>query len=135
MKFKFLEHTADIKFQARGKTLNEVFENCVLAFSSYVSRGEKIKSLKKKTIKLEGEDNEAILYRLMDELIYLIDAKDFVVSKAEVRIKGNKLEGEVYGDKTGNYKELDHVKAATYAEMYVKQLRNNKWEAQVVLDV
>ncbi len=32
-KFKFLEHTADIKFQVFGKTLEEVFENTALAIS------------------------------------------------------------------------------------------------------
>ena len=31
MKFKFLSHTADIKFQANGKTLNEVFKNSARA--------------------------------------------------------------------------------------------------------
>ena len=134
MKFKFLEHTADIKFLARGRTLNEVFENCVLAFSNYVSRGGKIKSPLKKIIKLGGEDNESLLYQLMDALIYLIDAEDFVASKAKVKISGKKLEAVVHGDKTSSYRGLDHVKAATYAEMHVKQLKAG-WEAQVVLDV
>jgi SHS2 domain-containing protein len=30
---RFLEHTADTKFRAYGKNLNEVFENAALAFS------------------------------------------------------------------------------------------------------
>ena len=41
-KFEFLEHTADIKFRAYGETINNLFESCVLAFSSFVSRGKKI---------------------------------------------------------------------------------------------
>ena len=135
MKFTFLEHTADIKFKAFGKTLNDVFESCALAFSDYVSRGSKIRAVKKKTIRLEGKDNESLLYQFMDELVYLIDAEGFVVSDAEVKVKDMKLEAVVYGDKVGNYKELDHVKAATYAEMHVKPLKNGLWEAQVVLDV
>ena len=31
MKFKYLPHTADIKFQAFGKTLDQAFENAALA--------------------------------------------------------------------------------------------------------
>ncbi|MCH7568945.1 MAG: archease [Nanoarchaeota archaeon] len=133
--YKFLEHTADIKFRAYGKTLNAVFENCALAFSDTLSRGKKIKSEKKKTISLEGKDNESLLYNFLEELIYLLDAEYFVVSKAKVKIKDNKLNGVIYGDRVDNYKDLDHIKAATYAEMYIKKRKDGKWEAQVVLDV
>jgi len=138
-KFKFLEHTADIKFRAYGKSLNEVFENCALAVSNTLSRGGKIKSIKKKKITVKGNDNESLLYNFLEELIYLLDAKDFIVSKAKVKIKkeikGKKLEAEVYGDDTKNYSDLDQIKAATYAEMYVKKRSDGKWEAQVVVDV
>ena len=46
-----------------------------------------------------------------------------------------KLEGEVFGDDAVNYKDLDHIKAATYSEMYIRQKKDKSWEAQVVLDV
>ena len=36
VKFKFLAHTADRKFQAFGKTLEEVFENSALALFNIV---------------------------------------------------------------------------------------------------
>jgi len=142
-KFKFLEHTADIKFQAFGNTLNEIFENSALAFSNYISGGEKIENRKGKTIEIFGEDYESLLYKFLDELIYLLDI-GFVVSKAEVQIRGFNLKAELYGDDTKNYKDLDSVKACTYAEMYIKKVKsktkdkNNKeeyWESQVVLDV
>lgn len=139
MKYKFLEHTADIKFRAYGKSLNELFENCALAVSDTLSRGGKIKTIKKKKITVKGNDNESLLYNFLEELIYLLDAEDFVVSKAKVKIKeeikGKKLQAEIYGDDTKNYKDLDHIKAATYAEMYIKKRKDGKFEAQVVLDV
>ena len=134
MKFEFLEHTADIKFKAYGKTLNEVYESCALAFSESIARGKKIKSKKKKKIEVLGNDKEAMLYSFIEELIYLLDADDFVVAKTKVSIKGKKLNAEIFGDDSKNYKELDHVKAATYAEMYVKKTSKG-WEAQMVLDV
>lgn len=135
-KFKFLEHTADIKFRAYGKSLNEVFENAALAVSDTLSRGGKIKAIKKKKITVKGNDNESLLYNFLEELIYLLDAKDFVVSKAKVKITDGKLEAEIYGDDTRKYRDLDHIKAATYAEMYVRHnTRTNTWEAQVVVDV
>lgn len=134
-KYEFLEHTADIKFKAYGKNLNELFENSVLAFSEYVSRGKGIKGVIKREIAVEGKDNENLLHVMLDELIYLIDAEGFVVSYANVKIKGKELKAELYGDSVSKYKDLDQVKAATYAEMYVKQKKNKSFEAQVVLDV
>jgi SHS2 domain-containing protein len=136
-KFEFLEHTADIKFRARGKTLNEAFENSVLAMSNYLSGGEKIASKTEKTISLKGHDYESLLYNLLDELVFLLDSEGFVVSKSEIHISGFALKSKLYGDSAKEY-GLDHIKAATYAEMYVKKKHSNAkeyWEIQAVLDV
>ncbi len=131
---EMLEHTSEVKFKIRGMSLEKIFENSALAFSNFVSRGEKIKPLKKVKIKIEGEDSESLLYNFIDELIYLSDAKGFIVSKAKVKLRDNKLEAELQGDKTSNYPYLDHVKAPTYSEMYVKKNKDS-WEAVFVLDV
>jgi len=132
-RFEFLEHTADIKIRAQGKTVNEVFENCALAISNFLSRGKPIKAKIKKKIKIEGTDDESLLYSFLDELVFLLDAENFVVAKASVKIKGSKLEATLSGDKAKNY-DLDHIKAATYAEMYVKKTKSG-FEAQFVMDV
>ena len=134
MKYQFLEHTADIKFRLYGKTLNEIFENAVLAISEYISRGQKIKPSKGKVIDVSGIDYESLFYSFLDEIIYLLDAENFLVVKAKVTIRGYNLQAELFGDKASNYKDLDHIKAATYAEMYIKKTEDG-FEAQAVLDV
>ena len=135
IKFEFLEHTADIKFRVKGKSLKAVFENCVLAVSHVLSRGRKIKSVKKKEFTVSGKNNESLLCNFIDELIYLLDAKNFVVSKSNVKILNGKLKAIVYGDDSSHYGDLDSIKAATYAEMYIREVKKGKWEAQVVVDV
>lgn len=132
-KFEFLEHTADIKFKVYGKALNEIFENSALAFSEYIASGKKIASKKGKTINVSGTDASSLLYNFLDELIYLLDAENFAVSKAEVTLRGNNLKAELYGDKASDY-PIQQIKAATYAEMYIKKTPDS-WEAQAVLDV
>jgi len=52
-KFKFLPHTADIKFQAYGKTLEEVFENSALALKEILVEDEKVKKNIKKNISVK----------------------------------------------------------------------------------
>ena len=134
-KYKFLEHTADIKFQVYGSSLNEIFENTALAISEISARDEKIKIKPKKKIAVEGKDLESLLYNFIEELLFFLDAKNFVIAKAKLKVdkKNFKITGELFGDKTEDY-HLDHIKAATYAEIYVKKTIGG-WEAQTVVDV
>lgn len=132
--YKFLEHTADLKFRAYGKTLEKVFENAALAISEILSRGDRVESAVIKDIEIKADDNESMLYDFIDELIYLLDAERFIVSKAKIKIKDGKLNGKIYGDDALKYPNLDSIKAATYAEMYVKKKKDG-WEAQIVVDV
>jgi len=133
--FKFLEHTADIKFQAFGKSLEEVFENSALAMFNSMFDG-KIGNKIKKKISVEGKDNESLLYNFLEELLFLFDSEGFFLSEIEkIKIKGNRLEAEIVGDKAENYKIYIDVKAITYNEMFVREEKKGKWVAQVVLDV
>lgn len=136
MKYKFLEHTADIKFQAFGKDLEEVFANCVLALGKSIY-DRKVKSKMKKKIKVKGKDLENLLYEFLEEFLVLFDSEGFLVSeikKIKVDEKNFGIECEVLGDSSENYEIEMHVKSVTYNEMFVKK-KNNKWVAQVVLDV
>ena len=135
-KFIFLEHTADVKFQAFGKDLEEVFENSALAMFNTMYTG-KIKTAKNFKIKVKGKDYESLLYNFLEELLFLMDSKNFFLSKIKkIRINREKLvlEAEISGDDAKNYKVHIDVKAITYNEMFVKK-QKDKLVAQVVLDV
>ncbi len=133
MKFEFLEHAADIKFKSYGTTLDEAFANAVLATASYLSEGNPIKEKDEKHISITGRDYESLLYRLLDELLFLFDTEGFIASKAEIKIKGLALDAKIYGGKSEG--EPNHIKAATYYDMYIKQTGVRRWEIQAVLDV
>ena len=135
MKYEFLEHTADIKFRAYGATMEEAFANVVGAFSEFVYGGEEVKPKKGEVGNVSGSDKESLLYNFIDELIYLLDAEKFVVAKGSVFFRGNNLRAELFGDDASNYKGLENVKAATYAEMEIKQDSNKKWVLTMVVDV
>ncbi len=133
-KFKFLKHTADVKFQAFGKTLEEIFKNSVLAMSKVIS-DDKINEKVKKKIKIKGKDNENLLYNLLEEILFLFDSKNLIISKAgNLKIKNKELSAELLGDYAKNYEIKDYIKAVTYNEMLIKKTKD-KWVAQVVLDV
>ena len=134
-KFKFLEHTADVKFQAFGKKVEEVFENSALAFKETVCGKRKIKEEKEKIIKVNGRDFESLMYVFLEKILYLLEAEGFLISKVkEIKINKFTLKAVLIGDSAKNYKFTNSVKAITYSEMFIKK-RGNRWISQVVLDV
>lgn len=141
MKFKFLEHTADIKFQAFGRSMEEVFRNSALATSNAVYDGNVEKTLTNE-MKIQGSDKENLLYNFLDEIIFLIDAEKFLVSEVrDLKIKkSERANGEfelhaiLVGDSSEKYEIKEHIKSVTYNEMFVRE-EEGKWIAQVVLDV
>jgi len=162
-KFKFLEHTADIKFQAFGENLEKAFENAALALKKAISGETEILEKEEKKIRVEGKDFESLLYNFLEEFLFLVDAEDFLLSKVinleiskdisdkeslinkkkEIRAKKRrtnekrgqlKLKAIISGDKANNYELTNKVKAITYNEMFVKK-QGKEWVVQVVLDV
>ena len=136
-KFKFLEHTADVKFQAFGNKIEKVFENSSLALKETICGKIKIKENKERIIKVKGKDFESLLYNFLEELLLFLDGENFFmtdVKKIKIDKKLFKLEAEIAGGDAKNYSIHLDVKAVTYNEMFVKKIKD-KWTAQVVLDV
>lgn len=136
MKYKFIEHTADIEFDAYGKDLEEVFSNCAYAFVESICK-ENIKEKERKKFEVEGKDLENLLYNFLEEFLVLFDSENFILSrilKIEIDEKKLKLKCEISGDNAENYEIISHVKAVTYNSMFVKK-EKDKWIAHVVLDV
>jgi SHS2 domain-containing protein len=142
-KFKFLPHTADVKFQAFGKDLEECFVNAGYALTDVITK-DKIKPKQKKKIKIEGRDRERLLYDFLEELLFLLDVGNFLVSEIKnlkiTGVAGKKkyreivLEAELYGDDAKEYETKAHVKAVTYNDMFIKQ-EDGRFVCQVVLDL
>jgi len=133
-KFKLIEHTADIKFQAFGKSLEEVFKNSALAVSKSILN-EELKGKVVKKIKVSGKDDERLLYEFLEEILFLFDSKNFLVTDIKsIEIKGEELKAELIGLNAKGYEMDNHVKAVTYNEMFIEK-QGNKFVAQVVLDV
>lgn len=133
MKYRFLEHVADAKFQAFGKTLEEAFSNAALAMFSLMTDIKKVKGEIEKKISVQGHDKKALLYNFLEELLFLLDRDSFLFGKIKnIKIINNKLEAVVIGDKVTNYETHGEVKAVTYNEMEIKE---KPYMVQVVVDM
>ena len=134
-KFDVLEHTADGKFRAYGKNLEEQFGNSVLAMFSFMFNLDNVKAKIKKKIHLKGKDEKALLYNWLEEFLALLDIDAFIPSKIEeIRIKktpdGFEINAIILGDSVGDHNHIGSVKAMTYAEMEI----TDKY-VQVVVDL
>ena len=134
-RFEFLKHTADVKFRAYGKDLEEQFANAARAMFSIITETEKIKPEFEKTITVEGADEKSLLYNWLEELLYLLDAEQFFlcdIKKLAIAKKDKfKLTAQVVGSKFKEEYEISGgIKAATYNEMEITP----KY-VQVVVDV
>lgn len=137
MKFKFLSHTADIKFSAVGNSLEKSFENCFYCLKEIIVDKTKIKNNEIKIIKIKARDLKELLHNFLEEFLFLLDAENFVVSEIKdisINEKKFELKCRVIGDKASNYKFSNRVKAITYNDMKIEK-NKNKFICQVVVDV
>tara|TARA_Y100000310_G_scaffold342814_1_gene447595 strand:+ start:10488 stop:10973 length:486 start_codon:yes stop_codon:yes gene_type:complete len=137
--YEFLEHTADEKFRAYGKDLEEAFSNAALATTAIMTDVKLIKPKITHTIKVNANNKNTLLYEFLEELIFLVDTEAFLLSKVtSISIKELegffKLEATIKGDTADAYEVTTHIKAVTYSEMFIKEEENGV-TIQVVHDV
>lgn len=133
VKFEFFEHTADVKFRAYGKDLEEAFSNAALATFQVMTDIAKVKEVEEKEIFVKSSSNQALLFDFIDELIFLLDTEGFLLSKVlKLTITNDELHAVIIGDNADNYEVHTYVKAPTYNEMEIN--KDPIW-VQVVLDL
>mgnify|MGYP001131281127 CR=1 FL=1 len=139
IKYRFLNHTADAKFQAYGNSLEEAFQNAAAATANLMWSTRKVRSRIKRKVNITGKDREQLLVKFLEEILFLLDSDDFMIcSVEELSIKKEKadyaLEAWFLGDKISDESEIfGSVKAVTYNDMIIEG--NDHYLVQVVVDV
>jgi len=130
---------ADVCFETEGKDLNELFENAAFATEEIMVDTKTVKLKVKRTITLEKENIEDLLYDFLSELLFLKDTEGLVFSSITAKIEKNKthkltavVKGEVLDQKRHTWRA--DVKAVTL-HMFLIEKKRDKWFCRVVLDV
>jgi SHS2 domain-containing protein len=138
-RYRFFEHTADAKFKAFGETLEEAFSNAALATASLMWDWEKIEHKVTHPVEVEGRDLKQLLSGFLEEIIYLLDTKSFLLGfPGNIKIEEKEdrytlkslFRGDHYSDQ---YEIFGDVKAITYNEMEIEE--SGRFMVQVVVDV
>jgi len=143
MPYKYLEGltSADIAFEATGKTAEEMFESAgVAVLGTMVRDPTNIKPKTKKTIAKKAPTIDKLLFDFLDELIFLKDAEQMFFSEFKAKVSGKEGNYKVIIEASGEKidpKRHDIVidaKAVTMHKFEVKKTATG-WRAQVIIDV
>lgn len=123
MKFKFIEHTADIGIEAYGNDLKETFANAALGLFEIMIDTKKVKEVKEIEIKAKGEDMQSLLYDFLEQFLIIHDTDNLVFSRVVVNKLTDdfKIEATAYGEEFNPEKHEGRsgVKAITYQRMNI----------------
>lgn len=135
--FRILEHTADIGFEAFGKTRGEVFANAGRALQSLMVDLNSIVPREKMEVEVTGPDACSLLVNWLSEILYRIDGEgrlfhDFSISSISDRSLRAVLRGEPF-DRARHQVKLQ-LKAITYHQLALVETPDG-WRAQVYVDI
>ncbi|WP_214044377.1 archease [Methanomethylovorans sp.] len=140
-KYEYLDHTADAKFLAYGKTLEEAFGNAALAMSNVMIDTSTVSNTLSQYIDLTAEDLEGLLFDWLSEFLFLMDAENLIFGDFKVHsIKQEggqfRLNATVYGEHIDPSRHMfdTEVKAATYNDIQVQPSADG-WVLQAIVDI
>ena len=130
-------HEADIGLAGSGTTVEAVFEQMAAAMTGVITDPALVRSVDGVTVHCEAPDIELLLVEWLNALIFEMATRDMLFGRFEVRIEGNRLDGEAWGEKISRerHQPAVEIKGATYTSVKVAQLDDGRWLAQTVVDV
>jgi SHS2 domain-containing protein len=90
MPYEVLEHTADLRFRVRGRTLPEAFAEAARAVCGTMAPNCTPGEIARR-VEVEAEDTGTLLADFLSELLYLSDAESIAFCSFSVEILGNRL--------------------------------------------
>jgi SHS2 domain-containing protein len=135
--FEILEHTADIGFRVRARTLPELFETAALALESIILETEGVEPRREYPLQASGGDRESLLVNWLSEVLYWIDGERIAFRHFRVReLTPDRVSGCGVGEPRDPARHAGRliVKAVTYHLLRVAETPQG-WEAEIYLDV
>ena len=135
--FRVLEHTADIGFEAFGRTREEVFANAGRALMHLIIDLDSIVPREGVKVQVDGPDLPSLLVNWLSKNLYLHDAEGWLLCDFDVRSLSDRAlsavaRGEKFDPARHQVKLL--VKAITYHQLALEETAEG-WRAQVYVDI
>ena len=130
-------HPADMGIRGVGPSLEVAFEQAALAMTAVTIDPSVISPCQAVEIHCEEQDVELLFLAWLNALLFEMDTRRIVFGRFEVHIKAGHLTATAWGEGIDLHRQelLVEVKAATYAELEVRQQDDGLWLAQCIVDV
>ncbi len=135
--FEILEHTADIGFRARARTLPELFEEAATALVSVALELDDLAPRSAYPIAAAGEERESLLVNWLSEVLYWLDGSRIAMRRFRVeQLTTDRVTGMGWGEPydPSRHKARLIVKGVTYHQLRIEQ-DSQGWCAEVYLDI
>jgi SHS2 domain-containing protein len=134
--YKFIDDlTSDVMFEARGKSLAEVFENAAEAMFTVICDIKAVKPRKSIELSLGGDNVEDLMINWLQHLIGIVDTEGMFLSRFKVKkISERHMEAEIKGEDIRPELGGTVVKAVTYYK-YKFEKKGKGYRVRVSLDI
>lgn len=137
-----LDHTADVQLHSWGANLKESFEQVAMAMFAYMTEIDTVEIQEKHEIEAESDDLDGLLFRFLDELLFLFSAEPFIICKklviTELDLVNFKIKCDCFGEtfELKKHPQGTEVKAITYSAMQIVQKpEENRVDVFVIIDI
>jgi SHS2 domain-containing protein len=137
LKYKVIDHTADICVRVFGNSLEEIFVGSSKAMMEIITDVERVKPSREILIRARGENYEELLVRWLQEILYLHEAKKMVFKDFEIKIENRtRAVGKAYGEKIDldRHEFYSSIKAVTYHNLKIISSKD-KYRVDIVFDI
>jgi len=119
-----------------GQTPGAAFEQAALAMTAVVTDPAGVEPRQAVVVECEAPDAELLLAEWLNALVYEMATRRMLFGRFAVRIEGNRLHGEAWGERIdpARHHPAVEVKGATYTSLLVAPVPDG-WIAQTVVDV
>ncbi len=137
MRYRFVDHTADVAFEVYGSNLKELIENATLAFYDAFVFLDRLEVTESRNVGVEADSPDYLLFNWLNELLFLFETDLFAGKEVSVDVSENgglRAEGTLRGGKLKPELVKTEPKAITFHKFRVER-RDGEWYAFVIIDI
>ena len=136
---EIFDHTADVGFRIRGRTLDDLFTTAAGAMFDYiVANRPEVRATTAEAVDLHAESSTDLLAAWLDELLFRSETRHFLYGRFEVRVAGDgrSLTATVTGEAIDRERHvLDHEVKAVTRHGFMLVEADDGWLAEMILDI
>ena len=133
----FLDHTADIRMEVHGKTMEELFSNAARGMMSLLVSRPSGDAETEITVHLDSGDYEDLLVDWLREILFQNEVRDFVLLEPCIlRLSETGIEARLEGRRfqPGEERPDQEIKGVTYHGLSIEET-DRGYRARIVFDI